>query len=393
VEQVSKQEQDRLEKLLRKHRKKLLALPNVRAVDIGLEFTDGEPTGRLALRVHVTNKVPKANLKRTQWAPEELDGVPVDVIQLNPVLHLARTARFNPVIGGVQIMNTNRTLAGTLGMIVLDGDNLQPLAISNHHVMMRTPSVAFDVISQPGTNNAASILGRITASDRTLDCAVCLLGARPWSFDIYGVGAVTGWTSARIGMKVVKSGLTSGVTWGIIDGLNGGGFTVVPDSSVPAIGEMSLPGDSGSIWMELTTNRAVGLHFAGEAATDLQERALAKHIGSVIGKLNVIVFDGAAIGLAWIGGSCHVKAQTSARANCHLKVIYPSGRTSTAKGLGNKTARADGWVEWIWKIGTHTKRAGAGTGAPLGRPLRAILTLPGQQRTLERHLEGTTSTR
>lgn len=393
MEQVSEEEQARLEKLLRKHRKFLLALPNVRAVDVGLEFSDGKPTGRLALRVHVTTKVPEAKLKRAQRVPEELDGVPVDVIQLNPVLHLARNALHTTVIGGVQIMNTNKPTGGTLGMIVFDGDNLQPRALSNHHVMMRTPSVASDVISQPGTNNAASILGPVTASDKPLDCAICALGARAWSFEIYGLGPVTGWTAARIGMKVVKSGLSSNVTWGIIDGLNGGGFTVVPDTSVPAAGEMSLPGDSGSIWMELTTNRAVGLHFAGEAASDPNERAAAKHIGSVLGKLNCIVFDGAAIGRAWIGGGCRVKARTNALGNCNLKVVYPSGRNSTAKGLGNKRANADGWVEWTWTIGTHTKRVGAGTGAPLGRPLRAIVTLPGgQQRTLERHLEGTTHT-
>jgi hypothetical protein len=277
-------------------------------------------------------------------------------------------------------------------MIVLERDNLQPLGISNYHVMVRTPPVATDVISQPGTNNAASILGRIAAFDRTLDCAVCQLGSRPWFNDIYGVGAATGSTTARIGMKVMKSGLSSGVTWGIIDGMDSNEFTVVPDASRPASGEMSLPGDSGSIWMELATNHAVGLHYAGESATDPQERAAAKHIGSVLTKLNILVFDGAAIGRAWIGGGCRVLAKTNPGANCTLQVVYPSGRISTAKGLGNKRADANGWVEWRWTVGTHTKRVGAGTGAPQGKPLRAILTVDGQQRTLERHLEGTTRT-
>jgi hypothetical protein len=295
-------------------------------------------------------------------------------------------------MGGVQIMNTSKTGAGTLGMIVLDRDNLQPLGISNHHVMVRTPAVTTDVISQPGTNNTASILGRVAAFDQALDCAVCQLGSRPWLSDIYGVGGATGWTAARIGMKVLKSGLSSGVTWGIIDGLDANRFTVVPDTSRPAAGEMSLPGDSGSIWMELATNRAVGLHYAGENASDPQERAAAKHMGSVLNKLNIIVFDGAAIGRAWIGGGCRVLAQTSPGASCTLQVTYPSGRNSTAKGLGKKRADGNGWVEWRWTVGTHTKRAGAGTGAPLGKPLRATLTVGAQQRILERHLEGTTRT-
>jgi hypothetical protein len=129
-----------------------------------------------------------------------------------------------------------------------------------------------------------------------------------------------------------------------------------------------------------------------EAATDPQERASAKHINSVMDKLEIIVFDGAAIGRAWIGGSCRVKAKTNPGAMCNLRVTYPSGRRSTAKGLGNKRADGNGWVEWVWTVGTHTSRRGAGTGAPLGRPLQAILTTPGGQRTLERHLEGTTHT-
>jgi hypothetical protein len=30
-----------------------MQFPNVRAVDVGYEFTNGQPTGRLAIRVHV----------------------------------------------------------------------------------------------------------------------------------------------------------------------------------------------------------------------------------------------------------------------------------------------------------------------------------------------------
>jgi hypothetical protein len=186
-------------------------------------------------------------------------------------------------------------------------------------------------------------------------------------------------------MKVVKSGLTTGITWGIIDGVRSDGFTVVPDSSVPSGGEMSLPGDSGSVWLELTTNRTVGLHFAGEGPND-PERASAKHIGDVLDKLKVIVFSGVAIGQAWIGGGCGVLARTRPNAPCFLRVQYPSGRWSTAKGLGAKTADGNGWVEWRWRVGTHTSRQ------PGREALTAFLTLDGNESQLTRRLEGTTST-
>jgi hypothetical protein len=390
--EISEEEQRRLEKLLRKHRKKLLAYPNVHNVDVGFEFSNGEPTGRLAIRVHVTEKLAKSSLKKKEQLPDELDGVPVDVIQFNPRPQLDRNQRHEPLVGGVQIMNVNKPGAGTIGMIVFDRINLEPRGLSNYHVMVRTPPVAGDGISQPGANIPADVLGTVTASNKTLDCAVCRLGARQWSLEIYGVGPATGTASARLGMKVLKSGLSSGVTWGIIDGIEPTAFTVIRDTSVPSIGEMSLPGDSGSVWMELATNKVVGLHYAGEAATDPNERAKAMQIHAVLNALNVLVLADAAIGAAFIGSHCRVLAKTRSLAPCKLQVVYPSGRRSSARGLGPKVADGNGWVEWSWMIGTHTKRVGAGTGAPLGRPLAATVTLDGVDHQLFQFLEGTTHT-
>lgn len=145
MDQVSEDVQRTLERVLRKHRKRLLAYPNVHDVDVGLEFADGYLTGRLALRVHVTKKVARAGLANRELVPDELDGVPVDVIQFNPQPHaIPRNQRHDPLLAGVRIQNTMLTGGCTLGMIVFDRDSLEPLAISNHHVMVRTPAVASD---------------------------------------------------------------------------------------------------------------------------------------------------------------------------------------------------------------------------------------------------------
>ncbi|PRC50746.1 hypothetical protein C6A85_67780, partial [Mycobacterium sp. ITM-2017-0098] len=58
-------------------------------------------------------------------------------------------------------------------------------------------------------------------------------------------------------MKVVKSGISSGVTFGVVDGLNSERISVMPGTAPAASGEVSLPGDSGSIWLEMATNLAV----------------------------------------------------------------------------------------------------------------------------------------
>ncbi len=80
-------------------------------------------------------------------------------------------------------------------------------------------------------------------------------------------------------MNVVKSGRTTGITQGIVDGLSLSAtinydttpntfhdqIHIVPRPPWPAVDyEVSRGGDSGSVWINEATGRAVGLHFAGE---------------------------------------------------------------------------------------------------------------------------------
>lgn len=383
MDEISADEQARLEKALRKHRKSLSALPNVHNVDVGFEYADGSTTGRLALRVHVTEKKPTTELKRAERVPEEIDGTPVDVITYNPTPHIARTDRFDPVRGGVQMMNTSKTSAGTLGMIVFDRDSLQPLALSNWHVMLRNPAMPADVMAQP---SGADLMGGVLRYDKALDCAVCVLGGRTWSLDLYELGSASGQSEPRLGAKVIKSGLTTGVTWGVVDGVTATTFTIVPDD--PAMPEISLGGDSGSVWINRSDSLAVGLHRAGndESVAGGTERATAIRMNAVTSKLKVLIFDGLAVSTAWIGGTCRVLARTAPNTECSVEIRYPSGRRSSASGLAPKRSDGAGWVEWTWRIGTSTARK------PGIEHLVATVTLGGTTRTVQRKLEGHTST-
>ena len=68
-----------------------------------------KPTGRLSVRAHVTDKKPNQALLVKDRLPTELDGVPVDVIELNPRLELVnRGKHIDPLIGGLAIGNTQR---------------------------------------------------------------------------------------------------------------------------------------------------------------------------------------------------------------------------------------------------------------------------------------------
>jgi len=396
LNEISPDEQARMIKLLRKHRKDLLKYPNVHSVDVGYEFKGGKPTGRLSIRVHVKEKKPDKALRGKDRLPTELDGIPVDVIESNPRLELVnRNAHIDPLIGGLTIGNTRATTVGTLGAIVLDQNSLQPLALSNYHVMIVEPANSNDVIAQPMTATAADVVGRLSRWNKPLDCAVCWVTNRTWETGLADLpNGPKGQAFVRIGMRVTKSGSTSGVTRGIVDGSEPGGFTIIPDAMNPnPAGEVSSPGDSGSVWIDSATSQAVGLHYAGETdpAPD-KERAWAKSMVEVTEKLGVIVFDGAAISTVGVGGFATVKARTRIGAPCSLRIVYPSGRVSRAKGLGNAVADAKGWVQWTWRVGTSTKRHNAGTGHTTGDPVRAFVTLDGVVRELDHALSGNPTT-
>lgn len=380
MEQISQAEQDRLLKVMRKHEKALKRYPNVRSVDVGYEFSGGQPTGRLAIRVHVDAKQAEEALAPSDRLPDELDGLPVDVIQSNPELQAVnRDAHQDPVIGGVTVGNTRSGSVGTLGAVVFDRDSLQPMALSNYHVMVVEPPVTTDTVAQPRTMTAADALGGLARWDKPSDCAVCRIDTRAVSTQLADLGTAKGVTFPLVGMKVTKSGRTTAVTRGIIDGTSGGEFTVVPDPAFPPpTGEISAGGDSGSLWLDTSSFYAVGLHYAGETdPSPSAERAWAKWLVTVVDKLGVLMIDQAAMGTAHTGWSCTVLGRTRPNAPCFLAVTYPSGRTSTAKGLGAKTADANGWVRWTWTIGSSTKRHGAGTGRPFGIPVTGTVTLDG----------------
>jgi hypothetical protein len=55
------------------------------------------------------------------------------------------------------------------------------------------------------------------------------------------------------------------------------------------------------------------------------------------------------------GATASITIKTAAKARCSIDVEYKSG-SSTAKGLGDKTANSSGLVTWSWKVGSNTTR-------------------------------------
>ncbi len=68
-----------------KHEARLLRYPNVVGVTEGTRMRAGKPTGEPALVVLVSGKVPRKALPKSSLLPSELDGVPVDVVEVGPI--------------------------------------------------------------------------------------------------------------------------------------------------------------------------------------------------------------------------------------------------------------------------------------------------------------------
>jgi hypothetical protein len=311
-------------------RKQWLRKPGVTAVDVGFKISDNVLTDTLALRVHVAQKKDITELAASevfndQGNPQSIDGFPVDVIEATygpsqqaPIALedvapqvVSRTARTRPIIGGISCGNP-RVTAGTLGAIVYSRDTCKAMILSNFHILAGALAAsAGEPIHQPGRLDGGTSSDRVATLlryriDAQMDAAVATIDAGvTFDREVLELGTVSGVREPTLGINVTKSGRTTGVTQGVIDGvsltvsINYGSDVgvvtltnqvhIVPRPPWPAVDyEVSMGGDSGSVWLEEGTNRAVGLHFGGETdPSPASENALCTPISRVAGEFNI----------------------------------------------------------------------------------------------------------
>jgi endonuclease G len=302
--------------------------PNVGMVDFGHPEHGGQIAwDELAIRIHVKKKLDQpalemaAALGMTSPIPPSIGGFPTDIPEgiyrphatpQNRGWWLPRPtnphqALNKPMFGGISISDEFHKAAGTLGGIVIDRVTGAEMILSNWHVLVcQWTARAGQRIYQPGRLDGGTFANTVATLTRhamsvNLDAAVATLtGDRQFVINQLELGAVTGVGQPTLGMELVKSGRTSGVTEGIVTAIQGtakmtySGMTrllrdVVTIEPRFGSGEVSRPGDSGSCWLDSQTMQAVGLHFAG---SDFPERALALDMQSVLDALNVDLAGG-----------------------------------------------------------------------------------------------------
>lgn len=291
---------------------------NVVACGVGYKEVDGRKTDELCVVVSVQKKLPTGQLVPGEIIPQTLGGVKTDVQETGIIRALqSRTDKWlRPVPCGVSCGHVDIT-AGTLGCLVERGGRL--FILSNNHVLANSNDAQIgDAILQPGPHDGGTLGDRIAVLEDFVpinfnpgssDCPIArgvesllnagarLLGssyrviarqagrnlvdaaiAHPlWDFlvekRILEIGKPQGTTVGTLGMKVQKSGRTTGLTRGEIRQVD---VTVRVDYEGKAAifekqfmaGAMSAGGDSGSAVLD-DKNAVIGLLFAGSDITTI----------------------------------------------------------------------------------------------------------------------------
>lgn len=210
---------------------------------------------------------------------EGIRGHKVRFIEVGHIvsLNIDRTSEIRPLIGGISAGHY-LVSAGTIGCVVYDKDTNQPLLLSNAHVLANSDTPTEDLaligddIFQPGkydsgTEVIAHLYDWVPIEDGiTVDAAVASPSINADNY-IIDIPYTDGTARPEVGMKVKKSGRTTGFTEGeilstesTIDVDYGTETISLTDQFITTC--MSAGGDSGSVGVT-EDGKIVGLLFAG----------------------------------------------------------------------------------------------------------------------------------
>jgi hypothetical protein len=275
---------------------------NIHATGIGL-LHDDVSAKDLAYKVFVFPGAPQVATQQT-WRQYSVEVIPLP--WQRPQAAVANQGRSRPIVGGVSIAPFGANYTGTLGCFLLDSQTGDVLALSNNHVIAGTNLYASNTaVCQPGAEGSPTLNSDVfsvvatviplsfdmlspndvdAATARVTDQSVIQIGGGgQFGITNYAPKAIA---TLRPGSRVTKSGRTTGVTTGTVVSIVQN-VQVDYGASAPQIATFreslqiagdngapfSLPGDSGSLVVDLNTGGPGALLFAGDGvntfATDI----------------------------------------------------------------------------------------------------------------------------
>ena len=201
---------------------------------------------------------------------------------------------FRPLVSGIRISNEITGSPGTLGCIGVDADD-NSWIVSCYHVLGRQrQSADVPANGEPILQSTVDHGGGVVARTRTdkmnsvLDYGAALIvpdvGVTASVLELDRIQRVA---DAVVGMRVVKSGAETGVTTGVVTEVTATLITIESLPDEPDSYVLSDRGDSGAIWLDLETGRAIGMHFSGRD----NNTAFARPLGSVLRALGLRLLE------------------------------------------------------------------------------------------------------
>lgn len=261
---------------------------NVVAVGVSEKHVNAETVGELTVCFYVKKKLPPSQVDGSRMVPAVINmpgdkAVFTDVKELGVLVPEIQHKK-RPIESGYSIGHPKVT-AGTLGAIVRKGRKYHVL--SNSHVLANSgKGKKGDPILYPGVADGGKLPADVVAvlTDfvpfdtsgnlvNHVDAALAAIDPELYphlKMAIYKAKSQHSTGVAKRGMKIAKSGRTTGKTRGEVIDVN---FRFV--LKYPGVGgkvgfidqvlctRYSDGGDSGSIVVDTATGKIVGLHFAG----------------------------------------------------------------------------------------------------------------------------------
>lgn len=284
-------------------RARLMALPNVVEVGVGLKETGGQLTDEIVIHVLVSEKVPSTKLAPDQVVPAEIHGLRTDVIRYREAVPIIGFSdeddwkNYSPKVGGSRIGNDALTGTGTLGCFATAADS-STVFLSNHHVLFDGNVAVGSEVGQPQYSASCCCtcnkIGAVVDGDKTLDCAIAKLDSDvPFVPKVRKIkksdgtveldGFISGSSAPLLNEEVWKVGARTGLTRGTLSAVSP---TVQITPKAPFT-KIANHGDSGSVVVELSTGNVVALLFAIDKEGG--SLGLANSIIPILARLNITI--------------------------------------------------------------------------------------------------------
>jgi len=289
-------------------RERLLRIPGVVEVGVGLKETDGGLTRTIAYRVYVQEKRPESELSPKELVPKEIDGFRTDVITVRAETLLLGfndendERNYKRKVGGIYVGNDKRTGMGTLGCFCKTADN-KTVFLSNHHVLFDGGAAAGSEVGQPQYDDSCCCtcnkIGAVLDGDAAtnLDCAISSLDddvpfipkikqTKKPDGTLENNGFINGSAAATSGNEVWKVGARTGITRATLSQVTPR-LELHPKAPFAYVADH---GDSGSVVVDLASGMVVGLlRSIDKEIANGGSLGFASPIGPVLTRLNITV--------------------------------------------------------------------------------------------------------